>query len=90
MKRLMFGFAALTVFAVCSGTASAQVVVSPAYPQQVVPVTSPVVVGSTIVTPGVVVAPPTVVVSPPFPVIRLGYPYYGRSYYYPHYYHRRW
>jgi hypothetical protein len=89
MKRVLFGMAALTAIAVCSGTASAQAVVLPTYQQ---PVVSPAVVGGTIVTPGVAVAP-TVVVSPPLPIVRVGYPYYwyGRPYYYPyHHYHHRW
>ena len=91
MKRVLFGMAALTAIALCSGTASAQAVVLPTYQQPVVPAAYPAVVGGTVMTPGVAVAP-TVVVSPPLPIVRVGYPYYwyGRPYYYPHYYHRRW
>jgi hypothetical protein len=95
MKRVMFGLAAFAIIAVCSATASAQTVVVPSYPSPTVPVAP--VVGGTIVTTGVavtgVIAPPAIVVRPPLPVIGLGYPYYygyGRPYYYPHYYHRRW
>jgi hypothetical protein len=87
MKRVLFGLAAIAVLAVCSGTVSAQTPVVPYYPQPVVPATPPVVVGGTIITPAVV-APPTVVVGPP--VIRVGYPYYGRYYYYPRYHRRFW
>lgn len=98
MKPVLFGLATVAMLAVVSGTASAQVVVSPATPPATVVPTyqAPLTVGGTIVTtPSVVVPPlvaPPVVVSPVLPVVRFGYPYYygyGRPYYYPHYY-RRW
>lgn len=88
MRPVMFSLGAVAALAFCSGTVSAQTVIVPSYPQPVAPLLP--APGATVVTPGVVLPTPSVIVSPVFPIVRFGYPYYyGRSFYYPHYYYHR-
>lgn len=86
MKPVVFALFAATALVCGAGTAFAQTIIAPVYPQPGIPTyTQPVipVAGATLVPTPAVVAGPTVVVSPgvlPPYRYRYPYPYYGRPY----------